>query len=100
MRGININRRKQKDSSIWGVAPNSEWDFGEWQRFERKLLRFSLEELRRLINSVGIKFIPDNKTLDTKEAFILVMDEASKKDLLRAYKEIIRLRKRMQKSKK
>jgi hypothetical protein len=84
---------KKKDSSVWGVAPNGEWNFKEWQKFEHKLWRLSLSEMADLMTAVGAEFTIGNKNIKKKEEFILVMDEAEKVDLLREYERVIKERK-------
>ncbi len=77
----------------------SQWKPGEWNEFRKKLDNLSLEELRELTTKVGIEFtggnenVVDTRNLTAKEQFILVLDEADKKELFREYKAILQKQK-------
>jgi hypothetical protein len=54
-----------------------------------RLEALSLHELREIAGQVGIEFDGGNDAIIDKEEFILVLDEADKKDLQRAYQQIV-----------
>lgn len=70
---------------------NEQWpNKDEWYKMQDKLNQLSLKELRELTTKLGINFSIGNENINNKQDFILVLDEAVKKNLLKEYNKIIK----------
>ena len=73
----------------------SEWIPNDWKKMVENLRKLTEEQLRELATRIGIKFeggnimVQDTDNASAKEQFILVLDEAPKKILIREYEKIM-----------
>ena len=65
----------------------TKFDPDEYQKFSKKLNKFSLHKLKYIANKTGLKFT-NNKNLSKKD-IIFCLDESDKNELLTAYWELI-----------
>ena len=85
--------KREKEYEKWVKKIQRQWKPEEWNEMRAKLEDLSLEELRDLTTKVGIKFTIGNQNITDKEEFILVLDEAGRKELIRKYEKIIKFKK-------
>lgn len=63
------------------------WDEEEWHEWVVKLDKLSLEQLKSLAAAVGISF--GDRQPESKDAYILVLDEADPKLLEEKYNSVL-----------
>lgn len=66
----------------------SQWTKKEWEQVREKLEQLSLKELRDLTTKVGIRFTIGNDKITDSDEFVLVLDEADRKELECEYNKI------------
>ena len=89
-----VEKKYEKEHQEWVKKIEEQWRPGEWEKMRDKLEALTLKELRELTDKVGIEFAGGNEQITNKEEFILVLDEADKKELFREYDKIIKKRKK------
>ena len=67
----------------------SEWSKSEWEAMQSKLGELSLAELQTLADEVGIRFERGNESVQEKEQFVNALDECSREELVREYRNIL-----------
>ena len=85
-----LERGYEKEWDDFNRKRKEQWEPGEWEGLEKLLQKLSLEQLRKITDKVGINFSIGNKNIKDKREFVLVLDEADKKELYGAYNKIIK----------
>lgn len=70
----------------------SEWELHEWENFRKiMLMKLSMEQLRKIHDRFGIKFLVDDPTELGKEDYIEVLShDAPKDELIKIVKELLK----------